>query len=232
MGKTQDVDLRAELPIEALKLPPQSEEARELWKKAYEQRTGIPVTDDLLKKAQEKAIVDLEKAPLFRSVTPEEFEKLPRPSEADIQAALDAGRPKDGVAHIPSVKLVHPEQAKDLAVEMVESPSAEITFPDFEKVDIRVGEIKEVDPVPKSNKLLKMEVDFGPLGTRIILAGIAKSYPAPKTLLRGKRFAFVVNLAPREMMGIMSYGMALAAGVPGAVNLLNCGDAAPGSKVG
>ncbi len=88
------------------------------------------------------------------------------------------------------------------------SDTINITFDDFLKVDIRVGEIKSAEPVPKSDKLLRLTVDLGPLGQRTILAGIARSHKPE--LLPGKRVAVVVNLAPRKMMGIESHGMLLA----------------------
>jgi methionine--tRNA ligase beta chain len=64
--------------------------------------------------------------------------------------------------------------------------------------------------VPKSDKLLRLEIDLGPLGMRQILAGIGKQY-APEDLI-GKRIAVLANLPPRKMMGLESQGMVLAAG--------------------
>jgi methionyl-tRNA synthetase len=89
-----------------------------------------------------------------------------------------------------------------------ETPTT-LAFEDFLKVDIRVGFIESAERVPKSDKLLKLQVDFGELGKRQILAGIGKSY-APEVVI-GRRAAFVVNLAPRKMMGLESHGMILAA---------------------
>jgi len=83
-----------------------------------------------------------------------------------------------------------------------------ITFDDFMKVDIRAGFITAAERVPKSDKLLKLQVNFGDLGTRQILAGIGKDF-APEAII-GLSAAFVVNLAPRKMMGLESHGMILA----------------------
>ena len=80
----------------------------------------------------------------------------------------------------------------------------------FTQIDLRVGEVKLAERVPKSDKLLRLEVDLGPLGMRQILAGIGKHY-APEALL-GKRIAVLANLPPRKMMGLQSQGMVLAAG--------------------
>lgn len=113
--------------------------------------------------------------------------------------------------------------------EEVKAPDV-IGFEDFLKVDIRVGEIVKAEPVPKSNKLLKLEVYFGELGTRSILAGIAKHYANPV----GLRALFVVNLAPRAMMGFESHGMVLAGHDPatGSVTLATCDSVPPGTRVG
>jgi methionine--tRNA ligase beta chain len=73
-----------------------------------------------------------------------------------------------------------------------------------------VGEVKLAERVPKSDKLLRLEVDLGPLGVRQILAGIGKHYQ-PEQLV-GKRIAVLANLPPRKMMGLQSQGMVLAAG--------------------
>jgi methionyl-tRNA synthetase len=92
--------------------------------------------------------------------------------------------------------------------ELGAKPDANID--DFGKLDLRVGEVKSAERVPKSDKLLKLQVDLGPLGVRQILAGIGKHY-APEDLL-GKRIAVLANLPPRKMMGLESQGMVLAAG--------------------
>lgn len=76
---------------------------------------------------------------------------------------------------------------------------------DLEKVDIRVGTIELVEDIPKSDKLVKMTVDFGAF-KRTILVGMKKERENPKEV-EGKQVLFVVNLAPREMFGIKSHGM-------------------------
>lgn len=110
---------------------------------------------------------------------------------------------------------------------------AEITFDDYIKVDIRVGEILSADNVPKSEKLLQLKVNFGSeIGTRIILAGIAKSFSVTTDLI-GRKILFVINLAPRKMMGIESHGMVFAAEkADGSIALAMCPDVEPGTKVG
>ena len=106
-----------------------------------------------------------------------------------------------------------------------------ITFNDFLKVDMRYGFVTDADRVPKSNKLIRMNVDFGPLGCRQILAGVGLTFqPAD---LQGKTYLFVVNLAPRMMMGLESHGMMLASGEPTDLSLLTATGKVPtGERVG
>ncbi len=85
---------------------------------------------------------------------------------------------------------------------------SEITFDDFQKIDLRIGKILSAEKVEKSSKLLKLEVDLG-FEKRIILSGIAKHYN-PEDLI-GKLVQVVINLSPRKIMGIESQGMILMA---------------------
>jgi methionyl-tRNA synthetase len=91
--------------------------------------------------------------------------------------------------------------------EKLSAKSKEISFEDFVKVDLRVGTIKSCESVEGSKKLYKMQIDFGKLGKRQILAGVAKMF-SPEQLI-DKQGVFVVNLAPRKIMGIESNGMML-----------------------
>lgn len=101
-----------------------------------------------------------------------------------------------------------PPTAAPLEVKPVEStPMIDIAH--FAAVQLRVGLIKEAEAVPKSKKLLKLQVDLGAeLGTRQVLSGIAQYYQ-PENLI-GKRVVIVANLKPAQMMGLESQGMLLA----------------------
>jgi methionyl-tRNA synthetase len=94
-----------------------------------------------------------------------------------------------------------------------ESPSAVaeelISIDDFMKVKLRVARIESAEVVPKSTKMLKLQLDLGPLGKRQILSGIAKFY-TPESLI-GKHIVVVANLKPAKLMGLESAGMLLAA---------------------
>lgn len=80
-----------------------------------------------------------------------------------------------------------------------------ITLDDLDKIDVRVGTIMSVEDVEKSNKLLKLTVDFGDF-TRIILVGMKGEREDPTEIV-GKQALFVVNLAPKKMAGEVSEGM-------------------------
>ena len=89
-----------------------------------------------------------------------------------------------------------------------------ISFPDFQKLDLRVGKVVEAERVEDSTSLIKLQVDFGEdYGEKKIIAGIAKWYKPQQ--LKGKKFIFVANLAPKQMMKEMSEGMILCAVIDG-----------------
>ena len=88
---------------------------------------------------------------------------------------------------------------------------AYITIDDFAKVELRAGEIKTAERVPKADKLLRMTIDLGEAEPRQILAGIAQYYEPEK--LVGRKVIVVANLAPRKLRGMESQGMVLAAAV-------------------
>ena len=87
-----------------------------------------------------------------------------------------------------------------------------ISIDDFSKVELRVGQVKVAERVPKADKLLRLEVDLG-TETRQVLAGIAEAY-APETLV-GRKVVIVANLAPRKLRGLESNGMIVAASIEG-----------------
>ncbi len=92
------------------------------------------------------------------------------------------------------------------------------TIDDFLKLDIRIGTVRNAEPVENSNKLLKLEIDFGEDELRVILVGIAKYYE-PEALV-GKQMPFVSNLEPKKMGELESRGMMLAADEDGRPILL------------
>ncbi len=108
-----------------------------------------------------------------------------------------------------------------------------ISFEDFEKLDIRVGLVKDCQAVKKSKKLLQFTIDDGTGQDRTICSGIAQFYADPAALI-GKRILFVANFAPRKMMGIESQGMILSAvDADESLSVVTTSkDVKPGSQVG
>ena len=102
-----------------------------------------------------------------------------------------------------------------------------VTFEEFQKLDIRTGKVLSAEPVPKSNKLLKLQVDIGS-ETRQIVAGMQQFY-TPGELV-GKDVVVVTNLAPAKIFGVESNGMLLAAGEIASL-LVPLRPVEPGSKV-
>src|SRR5437868_6422850 len=82
-----------------------------------------------------------------------------------------------------------------------------ITIDDVAKVELVVGTVEHAERVSGSDKLLKLQVNCGPLGMRQILSGVGQTY-APEDLV-GKQGVFITNLKPRMMMGLESQGMML-----------------------
>lgn len=107
-----------------------------------------------------------------------------------------------------------------------------IKFDDFDKVEIRVAEVKEVSKVEGSEKLLKFRLDAGDGEDRQILSGIAKYYPNEQELV-GKKLQIVANLKPRKIMGLLSQGMILSAEHDGHLTVLTVNPSVPnGSQIG
>ena len=108
----------------------------------------------------------------------------------------------------------------------------EIKFDDFDKLEIRVAEVKEVSKVEGSDKLLQFRLDAGDAENRQILSGIAKYYPNEQELV-GKKVQIVANLKPRKMMGRISQGMILSAEHGDQLILLSVDPSVPnGSLIG
>lgn len=108
----------------------------------------------------------------------------------------------------------------------------EIKFDKFDKVELKVAEIKEVSKVEGADKLLKFRLNAGDEGDRQILSGIAQWYPNPEELV-GKKVIAVTNLKPRKMRGEVSQGMLLSAEFGETVQLITVSENIPnGSLVG
>lgn len=85
----------------------------------------------------------------------------------------------------------------------------QISYEDFSKVEFLVGEIKEAVKVEQSEKLIRMVVDFGEMGQRVVFSGIYKWYSPEE--LTGKKTVFVTNIVPKKVMGELSEAMIFSA---------------------
>jgi methionyl-tRNA synthetase len=128
-----------------------------------------------------------------------EEEQRPAPA-AESRVAKTNGTPS-AAAGPPAL----PSQA-------AEATNNKISIDDFSKVELRVGQVQVAERVPKSDKLLRLEIDIG-TEVRQVLAGIAEAY-APEMLV-GRKVVIVANLAPRKMRGLESNGMIVAASLEG-----------------
>lgn len=129
-------------------------------------------------------------------------------------------------------KLEDTKKENEAANYVAEPIKKEVSFDDFEKMDIRVGHIVNCEKVKKSKKLLQFTIDDGSGTPRTILSGIAAFYE-PEQLI-GKDVLFIANFAPRKMMGIESQGMILSAvNFDGSLSVTTTlGEVKPGSQVG
>ena len=116
---------------------------------------------------------------------------------------------EDSVIEAQLQKLDDTKKANEAAAYVASPIKDTIDFSDFEKLDIRVGHIKNCEKVKKAKKLLKFTLDDGSGEDRTIVSGIAAFYE-PEELI-GKDVLFIANLAPRKLMGIESQGMILSA---------------------
>ena len=107
-------------------------------------------------------------------------------------------------------KLAATKKANEAAAYKAAPIKETVSIEDFEKLDIRVGLVKDCQRVKKSKKLLQFTIDDGSGTDRTICSGIAAFYEEPEQLI-GRRILFVANFAPRKMMGIESQGMILSA---------------------
>ena len=122
------------------------------------------------------------------------FEKI---EDAVIQEQLD--------------KLARIKKLNESAAAGLEPAKNQVTYDEFNKMDIRIGKILSAEKVPKTDKLLKLTIDTG-LDTRTIVSGIAEFFKPED--LPGKQVCLLANLAPRNIKGIESRGMILLAEEP------------------
>ena len=90
----------------------------------------------------------------------------------------------------------------------MEPIKANVSFDDFQSMDLRIAQVIEAERIPKTKKLLKLTLQLGS-ETRTVVSGIAESYEPEQVV--GKQVLYLANLAPREIKGVQSSGMILMA---------------------
>jgi methionyl-tRNA synthetase len=165
---------------------------------------------------------------LKESAEVKEIDKEDKPGKPQgAKTVSDATTPPHPTTAIPTPTTATPQTSAPAAP----AAPAQITIDEFMKIQLKTAKVLTAERVPKSEKLLKLQVSLGE-GTeqRQIVAGIGKKYE-PEALI-GKTIVIVANLKPAKLMGIESQGMVLAAGdseVRGLITLLE--DVEPGTKV-
>jgi len=99
--------------------------------------------------------------------------------------------------------------ARNLGMEDVLVESAQVTFDEFKKLDMRVGTVVNVEQVKRTERLYKIQVDLGEIGVRQTVSSLVGYYTPDE--LKGKKIIYLVNLKPAKFSGEMSEGMLLAA---------------------
>ena len=181
---------------------------------AIMEQLGLPVVFDLenleLSGFPENVTVISKGTPIFPRLDMDE-------EIAYIQSQMNAGKPQE--------KEWNPEEVE------LKSEKDQIKFEDFDKVEIRVAEVKEVEKVEGSDKSLRFRLDAGDGEDRQILSGIAKFYPNEQELV-GKKLQVVANLKPRKMMKkYVSQGMILSAEHDGKLTVLTVDPSVPNGSV-
>ncbi|MBW4839341.1 MAG: methionine--tRNA ligase [Paenibacillaceae bacterium] len=130
--------------------------------------------------------------------------------------AAEAAAPADAAASTPAPAVEQPE------------PKEEIGIDDFAKVELRVAQVLACEPVPKADKLLKLQLDLG-YEQRQVVSGIAKFYK-PEELV-GRKVICVTNLKPVKLRGELSQGMILAASQGDQLTLATVPDSMPNGAI-
>lgn len=143
--------------------------------------------------------------PLFTRIDTKQIDTMIESSKQSLKPADMTAAP----AAVPADKSGAEPPTPD-----AHAAAAHIGIDDFAKLDLRVGKVLACEFVEGSDKLLRFELDAGPLGKRQIFSGIRASYAEPDKLV-GRSVVFIANLAPRKMRFGISEGMILSAGFDG-----------------
>ncbi len=169
----------------------------------------LPFTSQKLKNMLNILFCKKEKGICWTDISSKEV--LLRPSHQIGKSELLFSKIEDKVIEAQLQKLEDTKKTNELANQTVEPQKDTIEFDDFTKLDIRVGTILEAQKVPKTKKLLQLQVDIGS-EVRTIVSGIAESF-SPEEVI-GQQVTVLTNLVPRKIRGVESQGMILMADTP------------------
>jgi methionyl-tRNA synthetase len=169
----------------------------------------LPFTSQKLKNMLNILFCKKEKGICWNDISSKEV--LLRPSHQIGKSELLFSKIEDKVIEAQLQKLEDTKKTNELSNKTVEPQKNTIEFDDFTKLDIRVGTILEAQKVPKTKKLLQLQVDIGS-EVRTIVSGIAESF-SPEEVV-GQQVTVLTNLAPRKIRGVESQGMILMADTP------------------
>lgn len=157
-----------------------------------------------------------------------EGQTLPNPSV--LFQKIEDAQIEEEVEKLRQLSMAQAKKEKKSAAASLPLPPLKetITIEEVRKLDLRVGVVRHAEPVPKSKKLLRLQVDIG-LEQRTIVSGIGESY-RPEDLI-GKQIIVVANLQPATLMGVQSEGMLLASKCGGGFELIHAEKSPPGSEV-
>ena len=181
---------------------------------AAEQFLAAPITgfDDARRELHGHTVNAFE--PLLARIDPKRIEAMVEASKESLGGSVAETKPA------PAKKFKEPSKTMSEAGSSTPNApaignavdgAAIIDIDDFAKLDLRVGKVIACEFVEGSDKLLRFELDAGPLGTRQIFSGIRAAYGEPEKLV-GRNVVFIANLAPRKMRFGLSEGMILSAG--------------------
>jgi methionyl-tRNA synthetase len=160
------------------------------------------------------------------ALKPHVGQKLPEP--VILFRKIEDAEIEEQVLELGKAMAKTTQKEKSMEQVALQPLKALIDYSQFEKLDLRVGQVIAAEKVPKSKKLLKLLVDLG-FEKRTIISGISLSY-APEDLV-GRKLIIVANLAPATIMGVESQGMVLAASLDAQLELPQIQNLPPGSTV-
>lgn len=167
--------------------------------------------------------------PRFDAPTQEAIMTALLPAQVIAEAKAEPA-PAAAPATPAAAAAVPAKPKKSEAAAAPSGPMAHITFDDFARMELRVGQVVTAAAVPKAKKLLQLTVDLGEAAPRNIVAGLAEVF-TPEALI-GKKVIVVANLAPATIRGLVSEGMILAAGDEAILGLSGVdADVPPGTRV-